>query len=53
MGMKISDLARLPQRTRSDSCAASKPKTVDIAGTTSNHIMLLRMASQNLGSANI
>ena len=48
--MKISDLAKLPQAIRSVSCAASRPKAVDIAGTTTSHSMLLRIASQNLGS---
>ena len=53
MGIKISDFAILPQEMRSVSCAASKPKPVEAAGTTKSQSILLRMLSQNLGSANI
>ena len=48
--MKISDLATPPQAIRSVSCATSSPKAVEAAGTTISHSMLLRRASQNLGS---
>jgi hypothetical protein len=50
IGMKISDLAMLPQLIRSVSCAARSPKAVDAAGTTRSQSMLLRMASQNFAS---
>ncbi len=49
--MKISDLAMLPQQIRSVSCAARRPKIVASAGTTISHSMLLRIDSQNFGSA--
>ena len=51
IGMKIRDLAILPHQMRSVSCAASRPNIVASAGTTTSHIMLLRIDSQNLGSA--
>ena len=51
--MKISDFAILPQPIRSVSCAASRPKAVDAAGTTTSHSMLLRIDSQNFASENI
>ena len=53
IGMKTSDLARLPQAIRSVSCAASRPKAVEAAGTTISQSRLFRMASQNFGSASI
>ena len=53
IGMKTSDLARLPQAIRSVSCAARSPKAVAAAGTTISQSMLLRMASQNFGSLTI
>ncbi len=50
IGMKISDLANDPHFSRSVSCAASSPKAVAPAGTTTSHSMLLRMDSQNFVS---
>ena len=53
MGMKIKDLAAVPQAIRSVSCATSRPAAVDAAGTTISQSILLRNASQNLGSESI
>ena len=53
IGMKISDLAMLPQEIRSVSWATSRPKAVDAAGTTISHSMLFFIASQNFGSETI
>ena len=50
MGMKISDLPMLPHFSRSVSCAASRPNSVDRAGTTSSQAMLFSMDSRNLPS---
>ena len=51
IGMKISDLAMLPQRTRSESWAARSPNSVDMAGTMMSHRKLFFSASQNFGSS--
>lgn len=50
MGMKISDLPKLPHPMRSVSWAASSPNSVDGAGTTASRSMLLTRLSRNFAS---
>ena len=42
MGIKISDLAKVPQRERSANTAMTNPNRVDRVGTTNSHSTLLR-----------